>query len=452
MLDSARNRAVVDGLRAIGIILVVAFHGAFVFAKVLSPTELEDFIATLPGALNIVWQALGSEVVFFSSGFLLSYLLLREHGRYGSIDARDFWIRRGSRIVPLFLIALAVFMIGRRFLWDRLLTNLLFSARIAGYFGITENGGKNYIPVGWSLEVMVHAYLLLPFLVLGVLRTRRPLLAALGIAALSVVPRYFALAAEPTSYSLPAHQLLDAGAVPQVHRDLYYLTWFRLTPFLIGLVAAVMVTHHRKWLERWCAAPWRGSLTLALGLAIVAISGFLPLQREDGFVYEWFGPHEWLWFWSCQRAVLIVGVALMLLTVLGSRRGLGGLVGRFLTLRAFAPISHGIYSIYLFHFACLIPAALFVFLPAVVEGVGNSPSWDRHELRDHVYAAVDDASVWHYLAMVVIAVWLSTRLATLLTRFVEAPLQAWLRTRRPKNTRPLLPEERQHRDVVAERR
>lgn len=440
MLDSAHNRAVVDGLRALGIILVIAFHGAFVFAKILPREKFDAFVASMPDALNVVWQALGSEVVFFASGFLLSYLLLREHGRYGSIDARDFWLRRFSRIVPLFLIALAVFLIGRRLHWDRLLTNLLFSARLDGYFGITTNGGKNYIPVGWSLEVMVHAYLLLPFVVRAVVRTRWPLLVALGLAAASVVPRYLALAAVPEAYTLPAHRILEAGAVPDVHRDLYYLTWFRLTPFLLGLAAAVVVTHHRQWLERLGASAWRSATLLVVGLALVVGSGFQSLQRQDGLVYQWFGPTQWLWFWSCQRAVLTVGVAMVLLAVLAARRGLAAAGGRFLAMRCFAPVSHGIYSIYLFHFACLIPAALLVFLPAVVAGVRNSPTWGRHELRDHIYAAIDSATVWHYLVIVVLTVWWSTLLAGLLTRYVEAPVQGWLRARRSPSRRPLLPE------------
>lgn len=434
LLDSERNRRVVDGLRAIGIILVIAFHSAFVFAKILPRPKFDAFVATMPGAFNVVWQALGSEVVFFSSGFLLSYLLLREHVRRGAIDVRDFYIRRGSRIVPLFLLALAIFMIGRRFYWDRLLTNLLFSARIVDYFDFTEHGGKNYIPVGWSLEVMVHAYLALPFVVMGVLRTRWPLLASLALAALSVAPRYLVLAGDPTSYTTPAYLILDAGEVPQIHKDLYYLTWFRLTPFLLGLVAAVVVTHHRASLERWCAARWRALATLALGAAIVIAVGFLPLHRAGSFVYDWFGPSQWLWFWSCQRGVLIVGVALVLLTVLATSRGLPGLLGRGLALRAFAPISHGIYSIYLFHFACLIPAALFVFLPAVIAGVDQSPTWDRHELREYVYAAIESATVWHYLAIVVITVCLSSRLASWITRVLEAPLQAKLRARFPRRS------------------
>jgi len=440
LLDSEYDRRIVNGLRAMGIILVVAFHGAFVFAKVLPRPKFDAFVETMPAALNVVWQALGSEIVFFSSGFLLSYLLIREKSRYGSIDVRDFWIRRGSRIVPLFLLALAVFMIGRRFHWDRVLTNLAFSARLAGFFGITVNGGKNYIPVGWSLEVMVHAYLLLPFLVRGVLATRWPLLVALALAALSVVPRYLALAADPAAYTLPVHTIIDIGDVPQIHKDLYYLTWFRLTPFLLGLAAAVAVMRHSEWLQRWCASRWRSEGTLIVGATLVVASGFLPLHRAGSMVYELFGPREWLWFWSCQRVTLIVGVALVFLTVLVSQHGVSALVGRFLAMRFFAPISHGIYSIYLFHFVCLVPAALIVFLPAVIEGVAKSPSFDRHALQDSVYGAIDSASVWHYLCMVVIAVWLSARLATFLTRVVEAPVQNWVRTAFPRRSRVLLPE------------
>jgi peptidoglycan/LPS O-acetylase OafA/YrhL len=439
ILDAEHNRRVVDGVRAIGIVLVVAFHGAFLFTKILPGPQLDAFIAGLPSVLNIVWQALGSEIVFFTSSFLLSYLLLREHGRYGSIDVRDFWIRRVSRIVPLFLVALAVYMIGRNLHWDRVLTNVLFVARIADYFDLTRHGGKNYIPVGWSLEVMMQVYLVLPFIVLGCLRTRLPLTAALGLAALSVVPRYLALAADPAAASAPFYQLVYRGEAPKLHEDLYYLTWFRLTPFLLGLVAAVVVTHHRTTLERWCASSARASATLVVGAALVVASGFLPLHDRGAFVYERFGPSEWVWFWTGQRPVLIIGVALVLLTALASRGGAPAIVGRALSWRVFAPISHGIYSIFLFHFACLIPAAAIVFLPAVVTAFTTAPTLEIKVLREHLGAAIGHASAWQYLAMVAIAVWLSTLVAGFLTRTVEAPVQAWLRKRYRRRDRELLP-------------
>lgn len=429
LLDSEHNRRIVDGVRAIGMILVVAFHGAFVFVKILPRPQLETFKANLPGVFNIVWQALGSEIVFFTSGFLLSYLLLREHGRTGAIDKSAFWTRRAVRIVPLFLLALVVFSIGQRLYWDRMLTNLLFFARISDYFDLTRRGDKNIIPVGWSLEVMVHAYLLLPFLVLGVLRTRWPLTASLVLAATSVAPRWFTLAANPKAYRMPAYRIIDIE-IPQVHKDLYYLTWFRLTPFLLGLVAAVLITHHRARVERWCASPWRATLTLAFGIVLVAASGFLPIQQKGTFIYDLFGPRQWLWFWTCQRAVLIVGVAMILVTVLLTTRGVAALLGRGLAWRGFSPVSHGIYAIYLFHFICLVPAALLVLLPAVVKGIATSPSLDRKVVTANISASIGSVSIWQYLVMVALAVWLSTMLANFLRRFVEDPVQRWRRARR----------------------
>jgi len=439
LLDTDHNRRVVDGLRAIGIVLVVAFHGAFLFTKVLTPEQLDGFIAGLPAVLNVVWQALGSELVFFSSGFLLCYLLLREHGRYGSIDTRDFWIRRASRILPLFLLALAVFMLGRSFHWDRFLVNLLMVSRVTGHFDLLPHAGKNYVPVGWSLEVMVQVYAVLPLIVGLVLRTRRPFTAALVLVLLSIAPRWLALAADPLASATPYHDLVHGGDAPQLQKDLYYLTWFRLTPFLLGLLAAVVATHHRGALERWCRSTRRATATLLVGIALVVVSSSLPLHAKDGWVYDVFTTWHWQVFWTAQRAVLVTGAALVLLTLLGTQRGPAGLLGRLLAWRGFAPISHGIYSIYLFHFVCLVPAAIVVFLPAVVEGIASAPSLDRKVLVEHVSLAIDSASVWQYLAMVAIAVWLSARLATFLTRVVEQPVQDWLRTRYRRRERVLLP-------------
>jgi peptidoglycan/LPS O-acetylase OafA/YrhL len=442
LLDDEHRRRIVDGLRALGIVLVVAFHGAFLFTKILPPDKLDGFISKLPSVLNVVWQALGSEVVFFSSGFLLSYLLVREHDRFGSIDVRDFWVRRFSRIVPLFLVALGVFMIGRSFHLDRFVWNALFLSRIAGHFELTPHAGKNYVPVGWSLEVMVQVYALLPFLVWGVLKTRRPLAVASVLVIASVVPRWFALDADPAAYTTPYHELVHGGEAPELQKDLYYLTWYRLTPFLLGLVAALVVTRHRAPLMRWCASNTRATTTLLVGALMVVASGFLPLHSRTGFVHEFFGPQHWHWFWTLQRAVLITGVALVLFALLGASRGLPAFVARGFAWRGFAPISHGIYSIYLFHFVCLVPAMLIVFLPAVIEGVASAPSLDRKVVVEHARQAIDSASLWQYLLMVALAVWLSTKLAKFLTRVVEKPVQDWLRVRYTRRERVLLPQSR----------
>jgi peptidoglycan/LPS O-acetylase OafA/YrhL len=443
LLDGAHQRRVVDGIRALGIVLVVAFHAAFLTTKLLPREPLERFIHGLPQILNIVWQALGSEIVFLASGFLLSYILIREHLRYGSIDFGQFYVRRVSRIVPLFLLALAVYSIGRSLHPDRVLANLLFVSRAAGYFEIGSHTGKNYIPVGWSLEVMMQVFLALPFVVWALLRSRWPLLVAVLLTMASVAPRYAALSSDVNSYTQPYYELVFGGSAPQIQKDLYYLTWFRLTPFLLGLVGAILVTVHRERVAAFLRSPARAGALAALGVALFLASGSLPLHDPEGAVYAWFGPQAWHWFWTVQRAVLGLGVLALLLAVLHQERGFAGVLGRGLALRMWQPISAGIYSIYLFHFACLLPAALVVFSPSVVRTALDTESFapasfDRKDFVARLGQNLDGVTLWHYLAMVAIAVWLSTKLATFLTRKLEAPSQAWLRRRFPGRQRTLV--------------
>ena len=94
ILDEYRNRRLIDGIRAIGILLVLLFHVLFGLSRVLPEAGMDRLIAGFPAALNIAWQALGTEIIFFISSFLLSYLLLREFALRGSIDIRDYLVRR----------------------------------------------------------------------------------------------------------------------------------------------------------------------------------------------------------------------------------------------------------------------------------------------------------------------------------------------------------------------
>lgn len=55
---------------------------------------------------------LGVDLFFVLSGFLITYLLLHEKGRFGHINTRNFYIRRILRIWPLyFLIVLLAFFV-----------------------------------------------------------------------------------------------------------------------------------------------------------------------------------------------------------------------------------------------------------------------------------------------------------------------------------------------------
>lgn len=69
-----------EGIRGVAVMAVLAFHLGYDWAR---------------------GGYLGVAVFFTLSGFLITTLLLREHGRSGSVDLGHFWSRRTRRLLPL---------------------------------------------------------------------------------------------------------------------------------------------------------------------------------------------------------------------------------------------------------------------------------------------------------------------------------------------------------------
>ena len=402
LLDDQTNRSVVDSMRAIGIVLVICFHATIGIAALLEADSIQGYIDALPGLINIMWQALGSEIIFLFSGFLLSYLLMRELLRNGRIDLRDFYIRRLSRIIPLYLIALLLYSLIRDFDPLELLLNLLFVSQI---FDATT-----IVPVGWSLEVLVQSYLLLPFVVLLFLRSKHPIKFCIAVIAGFLAVRYFAFAADPASYSTPIYALFAGTDTTEIQDDTYYLLIYRATPFLLGFLAAYLVVHKdamlRALLERSGIAP----LLLLVSLFIVACSGFLPVQDPTSRLYALSTNQFWLWFWTLQRFIFSIGIGLFALCLWYGKSRLIGPLLKLSQWRVWARISHNIYSIYLFHPPFLILGAALAF---------------RTTSREEIMPV----HLLELFATIVLATLLATLFGGVLTRFVELPAQRWIRQR-----------------------
>ena len=91
-----------DGLRALAIAAVVAYH--------LDPTWL-------PGGF------LGVDVFFVVSGFLITTLLQREAATRGSVDLRRFWTRRARRLVPAIVVCVTASVLVARVVHHDLLVH-----------------------------------------------------------------------------------------------------------------------------------------------------------------------------------------------------------------------------------------------------------------------------------------------------------------------------------------
>ena len=84
-LGNRTRAAGFDGLRALAVLAVVAFH---------------ENLHAVPGGF------LGVDVFFALSGYLITDLLVARFDRYGRLDLRGFWIRRARRLLPALAVVL----------------------------------------------------------------------------------------------------------------------------------------------------------------------------------------------------------------------------------------------------------------------------------------------------------------------------------------------------------
>jgi peptidoglycan/LPS O-acetylase OafA/YrhL len=150
-----------DGLRAVAVLAVIAYHLQLPFA---------------PGGL------LGVGVFFTLSGYLITDLLLGQHAASGQLRLTEFWLRRARRLLPALFVMLAVVAVWVALLDRAQLPGLRPAmAAAAGYVSnwwlIVQH--TSYFarfgppsPLGhlWSLAVEEQFYLIWPWLLLLGLR------------------------------------------------------------------------------------------------------------------------------------------------------------------------------------------------------------------------------------------------------------------------------------------
>lgn len=297
----------IDGLRAIAVVAVIAFH-----------TD-----AWLPGGY------LGVSVFFTISGFVIGRNLFAEHQRSNSINLRQFYGRRLRRLIPASLLCV-LFVI---------LTQAIFAAYdvtatrrelpwvllpVYNWYQLAEqhtyadifSGAQSPFVHYWSLAIEEQIYLILPLAVLAMLRlTRRP-----AIRRSIVLGTTVAFAALP----LAVHAISGPQSV-------YYATYARVGEVLVGVAAAWLISHHPTH-RRWSAVGWTALIAI---VAAMAMTG----ANDDAWPY---------------RGGLALAAIATACVIAGCVAG-GHLAGALAT-RPLAYIGRISYGIYLFHW----PLALII--------------------------------------------------------------------------------------------
>jgi peptidoglycan/LPS O-acetylase OafA/YrhL len=247
-LTTRHRQPGLDLLRAIAIVLVVLYH-AGLFGFVL-PYDVQRF----------GW--VGVDLFFVLSGYLIAGQLLAALARGKSPNVRRFYWRRALRILPAFLVivAICVFLPSLR--------EYPVMPPVWRFLTFTQNlglrGGTTFSHA-WSLCIESQFYLLLPLLLLALVRLHHGhWLVPCAVMLCGVVIR-----------GLIAHANLNSPepsfAVWQ--KFIYYPTYARLDPLTMGVSLAAIEHFRPKWwtsltkTAKWIWIPALAAIVLALVLA-----------------------------------------------------------------------------------------------------------------------------------------------------------------------------------------
>ncbi len=323
----------IDGLRALAVIMVLAYHLKMPFAK--------------SGLLGVT-------VFFVISGYLITGILINEIEESGGVDLKNFWLRRIRRLLPA-VLSMAVVMIFVSAVVNRVVftkgCNDLLSAvfgynnwwqifRKVSYF---ENAGApSPFTHCWSLAIETQFYLIYPILLilLSKVRNRGKVFAAVT-AALAVI-----------SVVLMGVLYSPDGDPSRV----YYGTDTRAFSLLIGALSAIQKEYHI------IKITLRGKLWAVIGSVsvLILIGMMMFISSYSSFLY--YGG----------QAIVSVLAAFVVYAVTVSRSPLNIILGSGILKW----IGDRSYSIYLWHYPIIVlmsggkRAAWWIVILEVVLGVG----------------------------------------------------------------------------------
>lgn len=168
MASPSRHVPALDGLRAVAVVLVLTWH------------EGVSVLAPLRGYLGVA-------VFFVLSGYLITTLLLAEEDRDGRVSLAAFAVRRAFRILPLYVLALAVDVVLVEVL-GRGADPAVFAADLPYFLSFTnEFATPGTFGHTWSLGVEEKFYVVWPLLLCGIAGLRRYRGAVAGVLLVAAV-------------------------------------------------------------------------------------------------------------------------------------------------------------------------------------------------------------------------------------------------------------------------
>lgn len=299
--SAAPRNPALDGIRALAVLAVLAFHADISWAR---------------GGF------LGVDTFFVLSGFLITGILVRERERAGRIDLPRFWLRRMKRLLPALFLLVAVVAVVLA--WHRGSADA-FRADTAATLAYFANWRQIFVGGGyfkqiatpsplqhtWSLAIEEQFYLVWPVVLVLLFRLRRYrrailLVSVAGATASTVVMALLA----------PA-----PGGDPS---RVYFGTDTRAQELLIGAALAIAIRVVPRLTKRTYGA-------IAVAGSAATLCAWVLLGSESRFLYR--GGF----------AVTGLASAAVVFAVAVAPHGIVGRALAVAPLRALGRISYGVY-------------------------------------------------------------------------------------------------------------
>jgi peptidoglycan/LPS O-acetylase OafA/YrhL len=316
-----------DGIRAIAVVGVIAYH------------------------LNFGWASgglLGVGVFFVLSGYLITDLLVAEYRRLQKIHLGLFWLRRARRLLPALLVMLFVVVVWAT-LFDRsqlggLRTNLLpgifyisnwwFIYHHVSYFA--RFGPPSPLGHLWSLAVEEQFYLFWPLILLAALRwvkDKRVIIAGiLAVAAASALE--MAILYSPVTDPTRVYDGTDTRAFALLIGAALALVWPRGRSFgpispgarryleLIGVVSLLGIAALYWHTSQADAFIYRGGMVVLSVLTALVIA---VCVHPGARLSEWLGVQPLRWIGERSYAIYLWQFPVI---ILSTRQNAGPSYGR----------------------------------------------------------------------------------------------------------------------------
>ena len=334
-VNAANRFAHIDALRAFAVMLVVLAHAGL--------------SAIIPGGSGVT--------IFFSiSGFIITFLVLREKDKTGGFSITGFYTRRFLKIAPPLLVIVGIptliYALGHELDWGAVLAQFFF---VFNWFEI--DGVSTVLPgsgVVWSLAIEEQFYIVFALFWLFGARFRHWRL-------------ILALCAGATVISSTSVRLVFAAS-PLLSERIYFGTDTRLDAIAWGVLAAL---GYHTWLARGQKGGRLSTVLASDWMLLGAILLYLLslLIRDD-------------WFRDSMRFT-IQSLATCAVILYGQLPGRGPVRRVFYAVSVFRPVALiglASYSIYLVHYivadavrpwlAGLPAAASYLLIVALGVGAG----------------------------------------------------------------------------------